>query len=411
MKRSSIGDKWLLVAGCFLVTLCHGEVMMSFGVFFKAFEVDFGWSRGAISSVYTFLTCALAVSAIVAGKYSDRNHARLVLLASAVVGSTAIVFCGEIQSLNQLRGVVIGAGLGAGAAVPVPASIVQRTFRNQSHSGLALSVVSAGVGAGGFISAPVLNHIILHFGWRTAFLVAGVLFGVLIITGTALIARAGGFRFLRCECLTRPSEQVPRQSPTRLVVLSRGYLAVLLVNVLGLIAITVVNAHLIPLATDRGISLTTAALALSLVSGMSVLGRLGCGLISDAIGWRSTLAVAISGGGIAVMLLPWAGQAWVVFLLVVVFGVCHGARAVAALGMVGTMFGMRAVGELLGLMVSVSLLAGSIGPYVAGMVYDYTNSYHIVLAILGLALISSGVAAARLLASAPAHADNRSGTA
>jgi AAHS family 4-hydroxybenzoate transporter-like MFS transporter len=171
-----VPTQWLVVSVCFLSTVCVGEVMWTFGVFFTSFEQEFGWSRGLISAGYTSLMFGNSISLIVGGRLADRDAARQTMLTCAVIGAAAIALCSQIHSPLQLCLLFFMSGLGAGAFMSTPNSIVQRWFEGRPHSGLALSIVMAGVGVGGIIFAPVFRHLITVYGWRPTFMVAGGLF-------------------------------------------------------------------------------------------------------------------------------------------------------------------------------------------------------------------------------------------
>ena len=115
--RRPDSNGWILVAACFVVTLCIGEVTWSFGVFFKALQAEFGWSRVLTSSTYTALGLANGASAILAGRLADRYAPRLVLLGGAMIAGPAIMACSQVSSLLQLQVLLILVGIGAGTTV------------------------------------------------------------------------------------------------------------------------------------------------------------------------------------------------------------------------------------------------------------------------------------------------------
>jgi MFS family permease len=146
-RRRPVFYGWFIVAACFAANVCLGEVTWSFGVFFKALENEFGWSRSLTSSCYTFMVVGYAISAIVAGRLADRYSSRPVLLVCALLGGPAIAMCSRIETVVHLQILLFIAGLGSGALLSVPSSTVQRWFQDRPRSGVALGVVMAGVGS------------------------------------------------------------------------------------------------------------------------------------------------------------------------------------------------------------------------------------------------------------------------
>jgi MFS family permease len=381
---------WLLVAACFVVTLCIGEVLWSFGVFFKALETEFGWSRGLTSSSYSGLAIAQGVSAVIAGRLADRYQPRLVLLGSAFIAGPAIMACSQISSLPQLQALLIVAGIGAGATVSVPVSTVQRHFRNPARSGIALAVVASGIGMGALLFAPLLNAAILVTGWRNAFLAAGLIFSVLV-GGAALAIRPTTIQ--RQGHDTRSS-----RSPglVRKLIVTPQFAGVAGVSMVAVFAFQALSVHLVPYATDAGITVNASAAALGLVGGFSVPGRFASGFFSLRMGWGRTLALSLAGSGLTITALPAVHTEWMLYCFVGVYGFCHGVRAVAVFGIVGRLFGGVALGELTGIVIACANVAGALGPYVAGRAFDLSGSYSMTFVAVGGLLTLSALASLTL---------------
>jgi len=376
---------WLLVAACFVVTLCIGEVMWSFGVFFKAIESEFGWSRGLTSSSYTALSLAAGVSSIVAGRLSDRYAPRRVLLGAAVIAGPAIASCSQVSTLPQLQVLLVLAGIGTGATMSVPVSTVQRCFRNRARSSIALGMVASGIGLGALLFAPLLNSVIHTAGWRTAFVAAGLIFFILV-GGAALAIRPSGTMTQKADATQRN----PQISVRRLIATPQ-FLGIALMMMAAVFAFQTLTVHLVPYATDRGITTHAAATALGLIGGFSVPGRLVSGFVSARIGWARTLAVSLAACGLTVITLPAVSTEWMLYVFVLVYGFSHGVRAVGIFGIVGRVFGGQALGELTGIVLACGAIVGATGPIVAGRVFDVSGSYSTTFVVIGLLLAFSGL--------------------
>ena len=378
--RRPDSNGWFLVAACFGVTLCIGEVMWSFGVFFKALETEFGWSRGLTSSSYTALGLAHGASSIVAGRLADKYAPQRVLLVAAIIAGPAIMACSQISTLPQLQVLLIVAGIGAGATVSVPVSTVQRYFRNRARSAVALGIVASGIGTGALLFAPLLNNVILVAGWRNAFIAAGLIFSVLV-GGAALVIRPTGTR-------TQQSDATQRSLPipVRRLIATPQFGGVVAITMAAVFAFQSLSVHLVPYATDMGISVYASAAALGLVGGFSVPGRLASGFLSSKFGWGRTLALSLAGSGLTIIVLPAVHTEWMLYCFVGVYGFCHGVRAVAVFGILGRLFGGHSLGELTGIVLACGSFVGALGPIVAGRVFDVSGSYSITFVGIGLVL-------------------------
>lgn len=385
---------WVIVAGCFAVTLCSGMVMWSFGVFFNAIQDELGGSRGEVSSIYTILIAANAASTILTGRLSDKGHSIRVLQVSMVVGGGAIALCSTAHDLPQLGILLFAVGLATGCTVPLALSIVQRVFHARKRSGLALAMVSSGIGLGALVFAPFLGRLILVYGWRSAFLGAGAVFVALLAFGWASIIR-GGASHLKDESTPQSADGNAALLSIRRLMLSRPYVSLAAITLVALTAHSVLTVHLVPFALDIGASQTVAAFALGLFGGLSVPGRISCGIISDALGWDKAVKISLLGTGASIMLLPLASQDWMLVGTVVLFGFWHGARAVGVIGLIGHIFRMRSVGQLIGTMLGATQLVSAVGPYLAGLLHDYTGSYAITFIGIGAGLMLVSLAVPR----------------
>ena len=106
---------YVIVIAAFCILLVSFGTRMAFGVFFKPLEKEFGWSRALISSGYTAFMIGYALSVVAAGRLADRYSPRPILLVSALLAGLGTSLCSQVQSINQLRILLLTAGLGSGA--------------------------------------------------------------------------------------------------------------------------------------------------------------------------------------------------------------------------------------------------------------------------------------------------------
>jgi MFS family permease len=282
---------WFIVAACFLLALTLGETFWSFGVFFKPLENEFGWSRTVISSGYTAFLIGYAVSAVVSGGLVDRISPRPIVLFSAIVASTGIGLCSQIESVNQLRLFLFIAGMGSGPTWTVASSTVMRWFYGHKRSGLALGATTTGVGFGAILFAPLINFFILDYGWRNSFLYVGIIFFVVLSLGALIIRQSPAV-------VEAPMERDTgdRTVPSlRRMLLSPAFVGVTLLISAAMMSFQALSVHLAPHAIDQGVSATSAAVALGLIGAFSIPGRILSGSISGSLGWKRTLALALFG--------------------------------------------------------------------------------------------------------------------
>lgn len=362
--------------------------------FFKPLESEFGWSRSLVSSGYTAFLIGYSISAVVSGRLADRYSPRPILLVAALLTGLGISLCSQVQDINQLRIFLLTAGLGAGATWSVPTSTVQRWFYQRRRAGLALAIVVAGVGVGAVIFAPLINHWILSYGWRNAFLAVGIIIFVIVSISSVVIRRSPA------DATTVPVGQATTLKSlsndgwtTREVVTMPPFIGIAFCVFVGVFAFNALSVHLMPYATDAGISSTASAAALGLWGGFSIPGRIMSGFISDRIGWQKVMALSLLGMGLSVLWLLFMESQWMLYCFVFFYGLFHGLRIPSQIGILSRFFGMRSLGELIGITSAMGSLISSFAPYIAGFIFDTTGSYFMVFMIVMVFLVGGSLVA------------------
>jgi len=171
------------------------------------------------------------------------------------------------------------------------------------------------------------------------------------------------------------------------------FLGITFVVTVAMVSFQAISVHFTPHAIDEGISAASAAAALGLMGGFSIPGRLISGPVSDVLGWRKTLALALFGIALSLIWLLFLGAAWMLYAFAFCYGICHGIRVPAQMGILEETFGLSSLGQLIGISTAIGQVCGAMAPYVAGFIYDQTGSYSIVFYVLMAMLITTGILA------------------
>jgi len=392
--KSEVFYGWFVVAACFLINLTLGETFWSFGVFFKPLEEEFEWSKTIVSSGYTAFLIGYALSIVASGRLVDRLSPRPIVFLTGLIAGLGIALCSQVHSINQFRLFLFVAGVGAGPIWTVTSSTVMRWFLGRERAGrLALAITITGVGVGALVFAPLINYFIAHFGWRDAFLYVGIIFALILGASSVIIRRSPAVQEAsppRSDTDLLPVRPAPPASVGRMIS-SPVFLGITLVVTAAIVSFQALTVHLSPYAQEAGISAASAALALGLLGGFSIPGRILSGAISDAIGWRKTLALAMFGMAMSVLWLLFLDGRWMLYLFVLCYGICHGLRIPAQLGIVSDFFGVRSLGVLIGITTAVGQIAGAFAPYLAGFIVDSTGDYALAFIIIMAVLMSAAI--------------------
>ncbi len=152
--------------------------------------------------------------------------------------------------------------------------------------------------------------------------------------------------------------------------------------------------HIVPHVTDLGISATIAATVVSVIGGFSILGRLGLSSLSDILGPRISYMLAFSLLASSLILVQFAREAWMFYLFAALYGTAHGAAFALLAPMIARLFGLAALGTILGMILFTGTLGSFISPMLAGRIFDIMGNYQLAFRIafafsgMGLILIS-----------------------
>ena len=160
----------------------------------------------------------------------------------------------------------------------------------------------------------------------------------------------------------------------------------------GVVVLVAILVHVVPHATDLGITAISAASILTVVGGVHIAGRIWLCSLSDRIGNKQALIIGYSLLTVSLLSLQVVNEMWAFYLFAVIFGVSYGGLGALPPLMVAELFGMRAHGTTLGIIVFAWALGGVIGPFVTGYIFDITSGYSVaflfgaLLSVVGLVL-------------------------
>jgi ACS family glucarate transporter-like MFS transporter len=108
------------------------------------------------------------------GLLSDRIGTRKVNAYSVLIWSIGVMLTGAVTGFGTMLPAQLVLGAGESASLPTAGKVVRQWFP-AGERGLATAIFNAGTFAGPAISAPVAAWLVLHLGWRLAFVIIGSL--------------------------------------------------------------------------------------------------------------------------------------------------------------------------------------------------------------------------------------------
>ncbi len=404
-RKNPIFYGWVIVASCFLLQTVQVAIQYGFSVFFKPMIAEFGWSRTATSGAYSVLMISAGVTAIPLGWLGDRiGPARILVGCSFIIGLSLVLTSRitEIWQFYLTYGVL--QGLGMGGTYAISTGLTSRWFVKKR--GLAMGFVSAGVGVGTLLGPPISERLITAFGWSSSYLFIGFAAWVIMIGASLFLRRDPRgmgllpYGFETGSSITSSSKEALKGPAHETSVTMGSALHTrqlwLLISLFLLFSVCVqlILVHLVNYATDLGIDPFTAATIVSVIGIGSIAGRLFMGSMSDRIGEKNAMIISCLGLVIALVLLIFSNQLWMLYIFAVLFSFSYGAEVTLMPLLAGEIFGLVAVMALTGIVSASARIGGSIGSWMGGAVYDSTHSYliaFVIAAAFGLIILSLAV--------------------
>jgi MFS family permease len=381
---------WLIVLlGGVLGCVALGA-MFSLAVFLDPIVHATGWSRTGISSAMTLNFLFMGAGAFIWGAASDRWGARPVVLIGIVLLGLALTLASRATSLGQfqlLYGVLVG--LSASAFLAPLMALTTAWF--DRHRALAVSLVSAGMGAAPMTISPLARWLVDTYDWRTAMLAIGLLAWSLLPLALLLRhappAGTGGD--------AAPQDASDHGIRANEALGSRQFV------VLGLTFFACCAAHSGPIfhmvsyAILCGVG-PMAAVSIYSVEGLAGLGgRLLFGVLADRLGVKRMIVAGLLLQAAAIATYTIVRDLRDFYLLALVFGTAYGGVMPLYAVLAREYFGPRVLGTVLGAAMMLSSLGMAFGPLAGGWLFDRYGGYgwlFVGSALVGLAAAAMALA-------------------
>jgi MFS family permease len=362
---------WLVVGAGFTLGALGISVRQLLGLAMPQIEAELGASRTLISASALLALLLLGFGGLYAGVMLNRlGRARLLGLGLALVGTGAAAsgFIDHPAVLVVTFGLIAGAGFGL-AAPAVLSTLVAPYF--STRRGLALGITAAGSTLGPVLAIPLAALAFDRYGWRTGFVIAGLVCLAAVPAIVATLRRVGpppGAESAAAPALGQDFRRLWTSPVFHL--LFWGY------AICGFTTFGVIETHFIPYAALCGFAPTTAANAFGVLSFFNLLGVLLAGWLSDRVNRPLLLAAVYGLRALSFVLLMNVGaDPSLLFLFAILFGLFDYATVPIVASLVASHLGLRVMGLAIGLIALGHQVGSAIGALGGGIVFDLFNSY------------------------------------
>ncbi|MGE7932795.1 MFS transporter [Viridibacillus arvi] len=381
---------WIILAVTFFSIIVAGIIRSSSGVFIDPFELEFGWSRPAISFAFAVSLFLYGFSGPFMAAFVEVFGLKRMMLYSMLTLSTGLALTFVMQTQWQLIlvwGVMIGVGSGLFLTV-LSTQIANRWFVKQR--GLAVGILTASTATGQLILLPVLATIIDHYSWRYAtglIFILSLLILILILLFMKDFPQDKGLLPYGQENNDQSAAQPNfKQNPFKLALgtlmeglkLKEFWLLAGSFFICGLSTSGLIGTHFISYCIGFGIPVVTAAAMLSFMGVFDLVGTTLSGWLSDRIDNRWLLFWYYALRGISLLFLPFAlAQGSYVWL--VIFSIFYGLDWIATvpptIGLARREFGLKKSTLMYGWIMAAHQVGAGVAAFGGGVIFKVFGSY------------------------------------
>jgi sugar phosphate permease len=383
---------WVVFASATIVFFTGGTFFYGFGSLIDPLESEFGWSRAAISAAFSLRTEVGGVAAPAVGYLTDRIGARRMITGGVLIVALGFVMLSRVESLAvfYLAIVVIAIGISSSSTATGSVAIAHWFSRRR---GLALGMLTIGGGLSG-ATVLILTGLIDWLGWRNALLACGIAQIAISLPLALSIRNRPEDMGLRADGVqqddiaagqrTSAVSEMTSGLTSRQALKSPAFWQLAIALGVGSFATTSMFVHIVPFLTGSvHMSPGSAAVAATIMTTLTLVGRLGFGHLSDIYPKKQITSVGYALIAISFVFLATVHEPWQLLYAMPVFAIGFGGVIPARASIQVEYFGLKAFGSIQGLMLTVSTLGGVAGPILAGWLYDTSHSYRLAFVLLG----------------------------
>ncbi len=362
---------WFRLTIIFIMSVIGTAGMWSVVIIMPTIQNEFMLDRGASTYPYVATMFGYGVGNVIIGRMLDKIGIKKPIIFALTL--LILSYLLSILAKNVMWLSIIQFFLGFSAAAffgPMMADISKYFYKRK---GLAVSLVASGQHLCGAVWPFFIKDFLLEGEWRDAHLFIALVCSVFIpilfyFLGEKSPNIEKDFYNLKKE------ENV--NSNLKLSISDKKIQALLMfAGVFCCIAMSMPQVHIVPLCIDSGFGLTVGTEILSFMLFAAVTSRVLFGFLSDKIGPIQTLILGSTLQAISLsMFLPFNSQLSL-YIVSICFGLSQGGIVPIYAVIISKFLPENEVAERVGLLIFATIVGMSLGGWLSGEIYDYTNSY------------------------------------
>lgn len=404
-KEAKMSKKaWIVIALLFLVTAISNidKAIIGFASVPIMAELALTPEKwGIVGSVFFLL---YSLSAVLGGVLADKFGTRMVIAGMVVIWSLVQFSTLFVSSFAFLLVTRIILGMGEGPAYSLAMTAASNWLPKEKR-GVGLSIISVGSPLGVAISAPILMNLIIHYGWRSAFIATGIIGVIWIVVWLWVVKeKANPKEDLSVVKQNNDPLAIQPESGFLSFLLSKNFILIALCGFATYWSFTV-GLNWLPNYMENVLRLSAKTLqivvalpwiliTLSLITFSTISDRLFFKTESVVKGRVFVLAPVMVTGAVCYFFGALASSSWLAIVLLslgLTFGVITMVLGPAILMELAP---KKHQGKIQGGFMAFASLAGIIGPYVTGYLVENSSNvaagFHYSFQICSFILLVAG---------------------
>jgi MFS family permease len=374
----------LLVAGATIGAIALG-LRHSFGLFLDPVSMANGWGRETFALAIALQNLVWGLAQPLAGMLADRHGSGRVIAGGAVLYALGLAMMAQplgTVGFVIVTSLLVGLGL-AGTTFSIIFGALSRALPPERRS-LAFGITMSVGSFGQFASLPLALSLIDGFGWAAAFLGLSAVAAVMLPLSVLVAERNRGPAVPPPPSETASAALRQAWGSRDFWLLSLGYFTC------GF-QVVFIAIHLPAFLGDRGVPVSVASTVLALIALVNVGGTLAAGWLGARYPKPALLAWIYLARGVAIAAFVYTPiTAWSAYAFGIAMGFLWLSTVPLTNGVVASLFGVRNMAMLGGLVFLSHQLGSFLGGWLGGALYDRLGSYDLAWALcIGLSLTAA----------------------
>jgi MFS family permease len=364
-----------VVAACFLMALaCWGFGLYGHSVYLAELQRLHGWPPSLIAGASTATYLLSGILVVFTQDALTRFGVRRLVLSGVAALALAIVLLALASEPWQVYAAYLAMSFGwLGLGLVVIPPLVSRWFAHRR--GLAISLALNGASFGGIVVAPALVGLIALTDFRRAMLIAAAVMVAILVPAVLAWVREPA-----ASTAATPAQASEPAWTRRDALASLPFWTVSGPFALALIAQVAFIVHQIAFMEPL-VGRAQAALSVSVMTVMAVIGRLTLGAVVDRLDPRMISSASMFSQAVALFAMTRTTDTNTLLICCAAYGFSVGNIITLPSLIIQREFRAETFGLVLGLSTAIGTFAGAIGPGLIGIIRDAAGDYGVALLV------------------------------